>query len=202
MGHRSDLIRFATVAFAVVASATACSSASEQSASTSTSATASAAAAATTATGTEVLQKQLGEKAFVGCTDSSNDSCDLAFTVTNLRQGAQCAPRISKPPLKPDEQLIGWDIEYWTGPQLNYPALGDLLFLGNWGIGNSEGVDNELEAYFSDDCAEQISKSLLPGTHVKKSIVVIGPKDATTLKLFLGAKGGGWEWKIPPATGR
>jgi hypothetical protein len=199
MGNRRNRVRLVALAVITAGFAPACSASPQQAAES------AAPTAPTTAVRQkpDVLQKQLGEKAGVGCPPGSatgpTSDCDVEVAVTNITQDAQCAPRIGKPPLEPDEQLVRIDLEYRAAPQFIHPdsSPGSLL-LQYWGIGTAEGVDNDLRPYFSKDCLDQV-KPLLPGTYGKKSVVVIGPRNATTLRLFQGSKGDGWEWDIPPA---
>ena len=46
---------------------------------------------------------------------------------------------------------------------------------------------------------DQISKFLVPGTHMSKSIYVTAPKGASILRLYDGPRGDGWTGDIPPA---
>jgi hypothetical protein len=153
-----------------------------------------------------VLHKQIGEKAGLGCPDDPAAPCDIDIGITAIQPNVQCDDP-SANPLKPDEQLLRFDIEIWTAQQFNFPDYsGSALFLKNWGVGDASGVDNDLRDHTAIRCngeltGDQISKFLMPGMHTKKSIFVTAPKGATTLRLYRDPSGDGWTWDIPAAGG-
>lgn len=151
-----------------------------------------------------VLHKQVGEKAGVGCPEDPSAPCDVELAITAIQPEAQCD--LDSTQLKADEQLLRFDIEVWTAPQFNYSETSSALFLSNWGIGDAQGVDTNLESHTAIRCGgeltgDQISKLLLPGAHMRKSIYVTAPRGATVLRLYDGSRGDGWTWDIPVPAG-
>jgi hypothetical protein len=147
-----------------------------------------------------VLQKRSGERAAIGCGEGAESPCDVEFAVSNIQQGIRCEDPY--PPLGPEEQLVRFDIEIWTAPTFVHPDVGTVFFLDHWGIGDSEGVDNDLESHTVITCdgeiiGDQIQKTLMPGTHAKKTVVVTAPRGSTTLRLYSNPIGDGWTWEIP-----
>ena len=148
-----------------------------------------------------VLAKEAGEKAAIGCGEAADSPCDVEFAISNIHQGIRCEDPY--PPLGSEEQLVRFDIEIWTAPAFVHPDIGTVFFLDQWGIGDAEGVDNDLKSQTVIKCegeviGDQIQKTLMPGTHVTKTVVVSAPRGATMLRLYSSPIGDGWTWKIPP----
>ncbi len=193
----NTLCRVAAVVLSAAGVITGCSSAPQPGPAAS-----SAPSGEPTAAAPAILPKQIGEKAGKACEAGPDGKCDLEFAVTRIVPDEQCAPRISKPPLGPDQQLIRFDVEFWTAPKFVDPRSPGALFLDNWAIEDSDGViDMDLKTYINDEqCSDQILKFFPPDVRGKKSLVVIAPKNAAVLRLYQVGGGGGWEWKIPPVS--
>jgi hypothetical protein len=157
---------------------------------------------APTASQPTVAHEQIGQKVGVGCAGGSTSPCDVSIAITSIEPGVQCDDPYGTP-IRADQQLLRFDIEIWTAPQFAQPDVDSVLFLKNWGIGDAAGVDTNLRDHTAIRCGgvltgDQISKFLVPGTHMTKSIYVSAPKNATILRLYDGSRSGsGWVWDIP-----
>lgn len=147
-----------------------------------------------------VLHKHIGEKAGISCPEDPSAPCDIDIVITAIRPEEQCD--LDGAQLNADEQLLRFDIDISAAQRFNYSGSSSALFLSNWGIGDARGVDTDLQSHTAIRCGgeltgDQISKSLLPGSHTKKSIYVTAPQGATVLRLYDGPRGDGWTWDIP-----
>jgi hypothetical protein len=149
-----------------------------------------------------VLKKQLGERAGTGCPTDPNARCDVYWAINSIIPNAPCVDEYGAP-LNADQQLLQFDIEIWTEPQFNFPDYSaSAFFLDNWGVRDEEGVDTNLDSPTGVRCngqltGDQIQKSLLPGTHMTKTVFFVAPKDATVIRLYGDERGEGWTWDIP-----
>lgn len=189
----------------VAVTMTACSSTTTGTTSTTSSSTSMPSRLAVpTVTQPAVHHLQIGEKASLGCRAGSSTECDVTFAITDIQPNVQCDDEYS--PVGANQQMLRFDIEIWTAQQFADPNVDSAFFIKNWGIGDTEGVDNDLDDHAALRCeggfGDQISKFLVPGSHLTKRIYVSAPKNATILRLYKEDRSGdGWTWDIPLPSG-
>lgn len=141
------------------------------------------------------LQANVDQTARAGCNSKSSQDCDVAFRVTEVQRGYECAGYTS--PIAEGDEALLVGIEAEMAPSFQFEYSSNVLHSQHWGVIDADGYyiqhpDNIYCADLDFDLGR-----VYPGTKARGALLLSVPAGSKTLRLSTLSGVGGWEWIIP-----
>lgn len=141
------------------------------------------------------LQAKVDQTARAGCNSNSSQDCDLAFRVTEVQRGYECAGYAS--PIAEGDETLLVRIEAEMAPNFQFEHSGNVLHSQHWGVIDADGYYiQHPENNYCADLDFDLGR-LYPGTKARGALLLSVPEGSKTLRLGTLTGNGGWEWTIP-----